>query len=535
MSLLAQRVWRSAASRRPRRRSVGLAVTTVTAIGVSVLCAVGSSGAATVARSSSLSVQFAGPPISLNPALGGNGGSTVYTALDYDPLIYLTSSGKFVPDLATSWQFIGRFHRKFELTLRSGVKFSDGSTMTAKDVVKSMEYFLKAGGSLVGNVGAIASITAPNAHTILITYKTANPDAPGTLDQFYGIGEIIGPKGLANAKALLTSSDGTGQYIYDNSASTTNSVYTYKRNPHYWNPAAQQFNQVQVKVIGDPSAVLSAIQTNEVQFAGGAANTLAAAKAAGLTIYKQPFFQWELIVPWEKNIVPALDNVKVREAISYALNRTALSKALGASVTTPATEVTMPKADGYVKGAGASYDLAKAKALMSQAGYANGFTVPVLAESLIDPNTTIATALTQSLSDIGIKTQMTVVSTGIGQFIGAATTGKYGIVIFPGAGVDMYQVANQLLPPGPFNPLALKAPSSITSLLSKAYGADGAAQTALYQEADKDLDALYAWIPGVLQLSPNYVSPKLENVTESFLNPNPMPVGPTAALSWKLK
>ena len=381
----------------------------------------------------------------------------------------------------------------------------------------------------------MTSITAPSAYTVLVRWKTANPDAVGTMDQFYGIGQIIGPKGLAHPSSLLTSSDGTGQYIYDNGASTTNSVYTYKRNPHYFNPSAQHFSQIQVKVIGDPTSVLSAMQTNEVQFASGAPTTLAAAKAAGLRIYKEPFFQWELIVPWRKNIAPALDKLKVREAIAYALNRPALARALGAAITSPATEVAMPQADGYVKGAGWTYNLTKAKALMKQAGYPHGFTVPVLAESLIDPNTTTAQALTQNLTDIGIKTKMTVISTGIGQFIAAAQTGKYGIVVFPGAGVDMYQVAQQILTPGVFNPAHLPTPPAIASTLAKAYASSGAAQTRLYQKVDRQLDSLASWIPGVLALSPNYVSPKLVNVTESFLDPNPIPVGPTSATSWAMK
>lgn len=533
MSLLGSRVRRCARVLRMAHRPLRYGL--LSAAGVAALYGCSSSGAATVARAANLSVQFAGPPISLNPALGGNGGSSVFTALDYDPLIYLTSGGKFVPDLATSWKYVGKHNRAFEMTLRSGVKFTDGTTMTARSVVRSMKYFLKAGGSLVGNVGSIKSISARNAHTVLIRYKTANPDAPGTMDQFYGIGEIIGPKGLANPKSLLTSSDGTGQFIYDNGASTTNSVYTYKRNPHYFNPSAQHFNQVQVKVIGDPSAVLSAMQTGSVQFAGGAPNTLAAAQSAGLKVFKQPFFQWELIIPWAKNVVPALNNKKVREAIGYALNRHAIANAVGAAITKPATEVTMPKADGYVKGAGYTYNLAKAKQLMAQAGYAKGFTVPVLTESLIDVNSTISQALTQSLTAIGIKTQMTVISTGIGQFATAAQSGQYGIVIFPGAGTDMYQVANQILPPGIFNPMHLPTPPAIAKTLAKAYGADGAARTKLYQKANRQLDSLASWIPGVLALSPNYASPKLEHVTESFLNPNPMPVGPTSALSWALK
>ncbi len=159
MSLLVERVRQSGRSLQGTRRllTVGL----VSAVGVAGLCAGGTSSAATAARSSNLAVQFAGPPISLNPALGGNGGSSVYTALDYDPLIYLSSSGQFVPDLATSWQFVGRFHRKFELTLRPGVKFTDGTTMTARSVVNSMKYFLKAGGSWSGTSARSARSPRP--------------------------------------------------------------------------------------------------------------------------------------------------------------------------------------------------------------------------------------------------------------------------------------------------------------------------------------------------------------------------------------
>ncbi len=120
MSLLVARVRQCARSLQGMRRflTVGL----VSAVGIAGLYAGGTSSAATAARASNLTVQFAGPPISLNPALGGNGGSSVYTALDYDPLIYLTSSGQLVPDLASSWKFVGRFHREFKMTLRQGVK-----------------------------------------------------------------------------------------------------------------------------------------------------------------------------------------------------------------------------------------------------------------------------------------------------------------------------------------------------------------------------------------------------------------------------
>jgi peptide/nickel transport system substrate-binding protein len=489
----------------------------------------GSGGGAT------FTMQFAGPPISLNPALAGNGGSSVFTSLDYDPLIYLTGSGHYVPDLATSWHYVGQGHKAFQLTLRKGVTFTDGTAMTAKSVVASMKYFLTAGGGLLGGVGQIASITAPNSHTVLVRYKTPNPDAVSTMDQYAGIGSIIGPKGLANPKSLLTSSDGTGQYAYDNGASVANSVYTYTRNPHYFNPSAQQFAKVQVKVIGEPSAVLSALQTGQVDFAGGSPTTLDAAKAAGIAVLKEPFFNWTLILPSAKNPVAALENPKVRQAIAYALNRPSIAHAIGSSSTLPSGQVMVPGANGYVSGAGYTYDLAKAKQLMASAGYPHGFTLPVVTESLIDVNTTISQAIVAGLSAIGIKANLTVVSTGIGQFSAAAQSGKYGAVIFPSAGADMYLLANQVLPPGIFNPMHLTPPAGLTSLLASAYAKSGAAQTALYEKANRQLTAMATLVPVVVSEPLNFVSSKLENVHESFLNPNPVPEAPTAALAWRLK
>src|SRR5689334_11135147 len=62
----------------------------------------GGSGSQT---SNQLTLQFPGPPVSLDPAKAGNGGSTVFVSLAYDPLIYLSGKGDMEPDLATKWGF----------------------------------------------------------------------------------------------------------------------------------------------------------------------------------------------------------------------------------------------------------------------------------------------------------------------------------------------------------------------------------------------------------------------------------------------
>jgi peptide/nickel transport system substrate-binding protein len=476
-------------------------------------------------------MQFVGPPISLNPALAGNGGSSVFTALSYDPLIYLSNDGKLVPDLATSWTYVGDGNKTFELTLRQGVKFTDGTDLTADAVVASMKYFLKAGGSLASQAGAIDTIEAVSPTKVRITYKAPNPDAAMTMTQYAGIGSIIGPKGLADPKSLLTSSDGTGAYVYDKAGSVTNDHYHYTKNPHYFAPKAQTFSDVTVRIIPDPQAVLSAAKTGQIQFAGGAISTADSAKGAGLKVMSAPFFNWSLILGDTKGVVSKpLADPRVRQAIAYALDRKSLASALGGKYAAASGQVLLPNTDGYVSNFGFEYDLAKAKSLMSQAGYANGFAMTILTESLLDKDTTYSQAVAEALKAIGIKVKLQVESTGIGQFIGDALSKKYPAVIFPSAGIDMFQL-HQQISAGLFNPFG-STDHQLDSILAQAFASSGSQRTSLYQQASRRYNEL-AWVVPMFSTSNLiYASSKLANVGMSAVNPNPMPEAPSPDLAW---
>ncbi|MFD2415148.1 ABC transporter substrate-binding protein [Amycolatopsis pigmentata] len=525
-------------SSRGRRRSPTLlAVASALALAVAATAACSPSGSGPSGgggSTSKLVVQFTGPPISLNPALGGNGLSTMFTALSYDPLIYLGGDGKFVPDLATSWNYVGQDNKVFEMTLRQDVKFADGSPMTPDAVVASMKYFLKAGGGLVADAGAVESITAVGQDKVRVTYSAPNPDAAMTMTQYHGIGMIIGPKGLADPPSLLTTSDGTGQYVYNAKTSVAGNRYEYDKNPGYFNPSAQMFGGVTIRVIGDAQAVLSAAQTGQVQFAGGSATTVEAAKQANLTVLSAPFFNWTLILADSAGTISKpLGDARVRQAIAYALDRKGLANALGGQYAAASTQVPLQGIDGYVPDSGYTYDLAKAKDLMAQAGYADGFPLTILTESLLDRNTTYSQAIADALGAIGIKVTLHVQSTGIGQFTGDSLSKQYPAVIFPTAGVDMFQLHNQISA-GLFNPFGNKDPQ-VESTLARAFAADGTERTGLYQEASRRYQDLAWYVPVFSTQNLMYVGPKLANVKASQLNPNPMPVAPTADLAWKSK
>jgi peptide/nickel transport system substrate-binding protein len=520
-----------------RRR--GLAGVKAAAIAaVAALALAGCSGgpaSSPSAGSQKLTVQFTGPPVSLNPALAGNGGSAVFTALAYDPLVYLAGDGKLVPDLAQSWQYVGSDNKTFELTLRDGVKFSDGTAMDAQSVVGSLKYFLATKGPMVAKPGKIASIDAVGTNKVRITYATPNPDAALSLTQYDQFGLIISPKGVASPDSLLKSSAGTGAYIYDPQNSVTNSSYTYKKNPNYWQPAAQKFETVNVKIIGDPNAVLSAVTTGQVDSAGGAPDTAASAKAAGLSVLAAPFFNWSMnLLDRDGNISKPLADARVRQAISLAFDRASIATALGGEYGKPSAQVMQPGTDGFMTNdQGYTFDQAKAKQLLADAGYPNGFELSVLTTSILDKNTTISQAMAQALGAIGIKVDLHVESTGMAQYSSAVASKKYAAVFYPTAGADMSQFYAQMLAKGtsqnPFN----STDPQIESLYQKALSAPtDAERTALYQQMSKRLQDLAWIIPVYAPQTLRYVGKNLQNVNVSAANPNALPAAPDPALAW---
>ena len=503
-------------------------------------CAPGSEGAA--ARSTGagaakqLALQFVGPPVSLNPALGSAGRSATYLALAYDPLIYLAGDGTLVPDLATKWGFVGEGNTVFELTLRDGVTFHDGSPMDATAVVNSIKYFLGSGGGQRSYAGPIQTVEASGASTVRITYSSPYPFAPTSLTQFYGIGLIIGPKGLADPKKLLSSSDGTGQYTYDAGGSVTNSSYHYVRNPTYWNPSAQLYDAMTVKIIGDPGAVLSAIRTGQVALADGSRDTVDAARSAGLAVQEPMFFTWTLVLADRGGtLCKPLADPRVRQAIGYAFDRAAMAKALGGDHLVPNGQINLPGTSGFVEGGGFTTDLAKAKQLLQQAGYPDGFEMPIVAETVLDANATLAQAVSSALGQIGIKAPLKVVSTGIGQFSQEATSKKYPAVFFPIAGTDTGAVAQQIMVStgGLFDPWADVDPQAQALLRQAATTDDTAQQKALHEKASARLIDVGWVVPLFTQKSLIYVSKSITNVKTSTLNPNPIPVGPAKEYAWQ--
>ena len=197
--------------------------------------------------------------------------------------------------------------------------------------------------------------------------------------------------------------------MLDPSETTIHQVYTYIPNPYYWDKAVVHWQKIVIRVITNTTAELDAILSGSVDYMLGDEYTAATATQDGLQVATAPdFFAQVQIMDRDGKSVPALGNVKVREALEYALDRPTLAKALFGKYGQANDEITVPGWEGYSKSLENyyTYDVAKAKQLLAQAGYPHGFTLPVLAYNLQPGETTAAQAVAAEWGAIGVKVQL---------------------------------------------------------------------------------------------------------------------------------
>lgn len=482
-------------------------------------------------------------PTSLNPALGGiQEIAVVYQGLAYESLIYQEQDGSFVPDLAVKWGYVaGSGNKSFQLTLRSGVKFSDGSPLTAQAVANSLEYFKKAAGPQSHLLAGLTNIKVTGPQALTLNFAMATPDLPFLLSQSENVGAIIGPKGLATPASLSTQSDGAGPYTLSPSGIIANTQYTYQANPGYWNESAVHYHTVVVKVIDDANTILSSVQSGQIDAAlqNLSPSTEATAKAAGMTVLPVPYAISSLVLADRDGTISPLGKLAVRQAINDAIDRVSLSTAIAGVNAAPTDQVVVAGAPGYDASLKDyySYDVTKAKSLLAQAGYPNGFTLPVLDSATLDPNSVIGQAIVSQLQAVGIQAKLTVEPT-FAQFIPAAMSKKYPAIVLPvtASGTGFYY-AMQFVLGGFFNPFGTTNPQ-LTSLLGQIATATSASQQSSAAEQVNSWLVKQAWFAPITPLSYIYlVGPKIAGVQSvSPLSAGTLnPVGPLPTLSWYAK
>jgi peptide/nickel transport system substrate-binding protein len=440
----------------------------------------------------------------------------------YDGLTFVTHTGKIVPALATSWKYSGKARRVFTITLRKGVRFSDGSMMTAQVVKKSFMYFRAVKGAWSG-LATYDSVKAIGPLTVALHLTQDNPLMPLAISQQYDVGAPICSALLAKPSKLAGETCGAGPYVLDTKKTVPGNLYVMNANPYYWNKAAIHYRRMVWKVIANPASALAAIETGQTDVAFGDGTTAGAALKAGITVKGSPatFYGIHIQDPTGTLSKP-LGSQAVRQALNYAIDRNAITKVLyptpGVGFPlhqpfTPAEELWVPSyANRY------PYNPTKAKALLAAAGYPDGFTFTLLTTPL-DGDQDVVLAVQKYWEQIGVHTDLVIDPSPAG-YATKSSSGDY-----PAYSIEVGTHPAQIVWASTFSPNAANGANphhisdpQVNALAAQALKSPAAQGAKLWRKAGKRISDL-AWFVPVLM---NVYGPMYSRKTVAGVDPTPL-------------
>ncbi|MDF3415842.1 ABC transporter substrate-binding protein [Sulfitobacter sp. M57] len=339
----------------------------------------------------------AGDALTLDPHSQNEGPSHTMRHQMYEPLIIRDTDGNFVPTLATDWAPSAENPNIWVFNLRKGVKFHDGADLTAEDVVFSFERAKQPTSDMKELIGSITAVRATGDHTIEIETDGPNPILPSNLTNLF-----IMDKGWTEANNTTkvqdfeggeitfatTNVNGTGAYKLVSREPDVKTVMT--RNDDYWgrDEFPMEVSEIIYTPIQNAATRVAALLSGEVNFLQDMpVQDLARVDSAdGLTVKQAPqnrvifFGMNQGADDIEADNVDGknpLADVRVRKAMSMAINRDAIRQVVMRGQSVPAGMIAPPFVNGWTAemDAESSTDVDGAKALMSEAGYADGFSI----------------------------------------------------------------------------------------------------------------------------------------------------------------
>ncbi|NTW42821.1 MAG: peptide ABC transporter substrate-binding protein, partial [Cellulomonadaceae bacterium] len=195
----------------------------------------------------------------------------------YDSLVHLNIQGDPTASLATEWTWDDT-NTVLTLTLRTDVTFTDGAVLDAAAVKANLESTKSGAGEVAGALAGVTAIDVIDPQTVQITLAAPDPSFLPRLGMAPGM--IASPASLTDGSAA-TAPVGSGPYVLATEGTTEGSVYTFTRNPDYWDTATYPYDTVVLKVLTDQTARENAVRTGEVDAAEAAPTNADSLDAAG--------------------------------------------------------------------------------------------------------------------------------------------------------------------------------------------------------------------------------------------------------------
>lgn len=321
-----------------------------------------------------LRVAVDGEPASLFPAYQQSKVDNRVNSSMFNYLVEWDDDAKTAkPSLATSWEWIDDTHIRF--TLRDDVFFTNGEKMVAEDVAQSLAFSCEYHGKYTAMFDPANFVVEDDTHIVIALSRPY-----GNLLDILGCDYYT----VFDWSAFVADGSDTGKWMRNPVGSgpyklvewITGDHITLERNENYWDKEnLPYYKYITYYFIGDQAARTSALKAGTVDVAYNLANNqIEEMKAAGLTV--NPYNQ-NVVQPLTLNMnrYPALNDINVRKAIFYAIDKTALAEAYhngyGMSGKSP---LTGPNSAYYYECETFTQDLAIAQAAMDEAKATNGWT-----------------------------------------------------------------------------------------------------------------------------------------------------------------
>jgi peptide/nickel transport system substrate-binding protein len=358
----------------------------------------------------------------LDPVLNdANADIWVLTNL-YDTLILPADDGKsLLPGLATSWE-ASADGRTFTLKLRAGAMFSDGSPITAEDVVWSLERARNPKEGIWSfMLSAIEAVSTEGASSVVLRLKRPDPSLPAALATFNA---AIMPKKLfeaepgadddERAKAFAEHPVGSGPFTL--ASWTRASSMVLRRNPHYWalgddDKPLPYLDEVRFEIIPEDATRILKLRSGEIDGAEfipyPRVKELQADSDVDMRLF--PSVQTSYLqINSRPRLADGRDNplsrVEVRRALNYAVNKSAVIQIVTHGLGTPMRSFMASATPLFAdQGPAYPYDPGKAKSLLAAAGFANGFALSCMVLAGSADDLTVASAIQQMWGQVGVR------------------------------------------------------------------------------------------------------------------------------------
>ena len=313
------------------------------------------------------------------------------------------------PDLAESWQ-ISDDSLRYTFKLRTGLKFADGSPLDAKAVKWSFDRLMGINKSAASNIRQLKSTDAPDATTVVMTLSEPFAYFLPSLGTYASA--VVNPR-LAEHESnndqgqewLSNNAMGSGPYTISEWQRGQRLTLDYNPNWYGKEPAIKR---VILNVVPESTNLKLQLQKGDIDFMSPISipEMLSLQGAPGVRIEEVPSLL--LILAYLNNTKPPLDNVKVRQAMSYAINYDQIIQEL---IQGKGRRLRGPLAfgmEGYDENLkGYDYDPAKAKQLLAKAGFGGGLDLTLTYSSQGAPGADdVAQAAQSNLGDVGIRVKI---------------------------------------------------------------------------------------------------------------------------------